>query len=307
MIRQNIGSSHYIICFYASVLITAFLLVSCDATSPQMHTVTPTPTQHAHVSGLSLATPTPTLQPSALRGPVNFLLKTPLQFSDVSGTATDGGGNATQLDTHTIETGINEEFKHLLFMADHNNVVRVYTPGATTPITAQITQHTDGSTTIDYSQTLNSEAGSFSLTFEGSLLNDQMLAIYEQQYSPLVISSVPASDVKVAFTAQVRWVSTSEIPTPPENGAYHFTSNGEIVLSWSAGQNAATYDVYRLIPTQDQQFQWLGTVKDTSYNDTTLAAIQNAHTTQGVAYAIFSLGATGVENPASIVISVSAP
>lgn len=307
MVRQNIGDSHYIRCFYASMLITAFLLMSCGTISPQTHAVTPTPTQHTHIRGPFLSTPTPTVQPSALHGPANFLLNTPLQFSDVSGTSTDGGGNTTQLDTPTIETGINEEFKHLLFVIDKSNAVKVSIPGSTTPIAAQITQHTDGSTTIDYSQTSNSEAGSFSLTFEGSLLNDQMLAIYEQQYSPLVISSVPASDVKVAFTAQVRWVSTSEIPAPPENGTYHFTSNGEIVLSWSAGQNAATYDVYRLIPTQDQQFQWVSTVQDTSYYDTTPAAIQNAHTTQGVAYAIFSLGATGVENPASIVISVSAP
>lgn len=318
MVTRNADGSRCTIHLFVLLFTAIFLLGGCDTaapnttqsgaqnpTLPDVQTATPTP--QAQITGPLLPTQTPTSQPSALHGPTNFLLSSPLQFSSVNGSTKDGGGTTTQLDANTIEAGINGEFKHLLFVIDSNGGVKVYNPGSTTPITAQITQHTDGSTTIDYTQTSNSEAGSFSLTFEGTLFKDQIMAIYEQQFSPLIISSVAASDVKVAFTAHVRWVSAGEIPATPTNGTYHLTSNGEIALSWSGGQNAVAYDVYRLIPNRDQQFQLLGTVKDASYNENSPIAIQSAHSKQGIGYAIFSIGPTGVENPVSIVIAVAAP
>src|SRR5581483_9748480 len=148
-------------------------------------------TSQEHTYGPGL----PPLQPSALRGPANFLLRTPLDFSSVTGSTTSGNGETTRLNATVIKDGINDEFKHLLFIIDSNERVNVYTPGASDPTTAQITQNTDGSTALTYTQTTSSEAGSFTLLFNGVFVKDHISAIYEQQYSPLLISSAAASDV----------------------------------------------------------------------------------------------------------------
>jgi hypothetical protein len=240
-----------------------------------------------------------------LHGSTNFLLHTPLAFSRVSGSSTDGNGKTTQLDTRSIQAGINDEFVHLLFMVDDANTVRVYPPGATTPTIAQVTAHTDGSAELTYTQTSNSEAGSFSLFFDGLLTRDSLSALYEQRFSPLLISSIAASDVTVTFTTPVRWVNSDEIPAAPAGGTYHLTERGGIALSWEGGQGAVAYTVYRLISAQDQQFRLFATVKELAYTDSSPQAIQHAHGRPGIAYAIFSLGPTGVENPGDIVISVS--
>lgn len=310
MLARNRGNTSHVFRVFVLLLAASFLLTlaaGCDTASPTLalpQTPAATFSQQGQINGPLLPTPTPTLQPLTLHGPANFLLRTPLDFSNVSGSATDGNGTTTQLDAKTIKDGINEEFKHLLFMVDSNDSVKVYNPGATTPTTVQITQNNDGSTAIAYTQTTNSEAGSFAITFDGVLSKNRISALYEQRYAPLLISSVSASDVTVAFTAPVRWVAADEIPAAPVSGTYRITSSGGIALSWGAGQRAVAYDVYRLIPARDQQFQLLGTVKDPAYNDNSPEAVQNAHATPAIAYAIFSVGPTGIENPANLVISL---
>jgi hypothetical protein len=240
-----------------------------------------------------------------LHGATNFLLRTPLGFSRISGSSTDGNGHTTQLDTSTIKVGINEEFAHLLFQVDNANTVRVSPPGMTVPTIAQVSPHTDGSAEISYTQTSNSEAGSFTLSFDGLLTKDRISVLYEQRYSPLLISGSAASDVNVIFSAPVRWVAADEIPAAPAGGSYHLTGSRAIALSWVSAPGAVTYAVYRLISARDQQFRPLATVTGPAYTDSSPQAIQGAQAKPGIAYAIFSLGPTGVENPTDIVIPVS--
>ncbi len=216
----------------------------------------------------------------------------------------DNNGAITPLDANTIKTQITSELKRLLFVVDSGDGVKVYSPG-TSPITAQITQNADGSTAISYQQTVDSEAGSVVITFDGVLLKDHITVTYHQQYSPSILINANASDVLVTLTAAVRWVAANQIPAAPGNGSYQLTSNGGIALSWSAGQNAAAYDVYRLISDRDQQFQLLATVKGTAYTDNSAAAIQYVNSPKGITYAIFSVGPTSVENPGGMVIVVS--
>lgn len=258
-------------------------------------------TPQRQTPGLAL----PDLHPPALSGPTNFLLHTPLDFSHVSGSSTDGSGNTTSLDASSIKAGINDEFAHLLFRVDDTNTVRVYPAGTTTPTIARVTPHTEGSAEITYTQTSNSEAGSFTLTFDGLLTKDHISVLYEQRYSPLLISGSAASDVTVVFSTPVRWVATDEIPAAPAGGTYRLPQGGGVALSWEGGQGATAYAVYRLISARDQQFRPLATVKGLAYTDSSALAVQNAHATPGIAYAIFSLGPTGVENPTDIVIPVS--
>lgn len=289
----------------AAIVLAATLLslIAGCGSSPQPRAVSRPPTATPLRQTPSLALPQ--LRPPVLHGATNFLLRTPLAFSRISGSSTDGNGTTTQIDTSSIQTGVNDEFVHQLFMVDDTNTVRVYPPGTTTPTVAQVTQHTDGSAELTYTQTSNSEAGSFSLFFDGLLTKDSLNALYEQRFSPLLISSAPASDVTVTFTAPVRWISSDEIPAAPASGVYHLTGNGSIALSWEGGQGAVAYDVYRLISTRDQQFRPLVTVKGLAYTDNSSQAIQQAHARPGIAYAIFSVGPTGVENPGDLIISVS--
>jgi len=244
---------------------------------------------------------TPTLAPSALHGPAKFLLLTPLNFTAVSGTTMDTAGNSTPLDAKTIKTGISAELQRVLFVVANNGTVNVSLPGTTTPIQAQVTQHPDGSTAINYKH----QADSVIIQFAAALYKDQIIVNYEQQYSPLITENANASDVVVTFTTHVRWVPAAQIPAAPANGQYQITQNGIVNLTWDAAQNAVAYHVYRMFPDQDQQFLLLGTVKDTSYNDKPAQLAQKL-STMGIAYAIFSVGSTGIENPSDAVISIAA-
>lgn len=249
--------------------------------------------------------PSPTSQPSILHGPTNFLLTIPLNFASASGATMDNSGAITPLDAKTIKTQMTAELKRLLFVVDSGDGIKVYSPG-TSPITARVTQNADGSIAIDYQQTVDSEAGSVTITFDGVLLKDQITVTYHQQYSPSILINANASDVTVALTTAVRWVAANQIPAAPGNGRYQLTSSGGVALAWSAGQNATAYNVYRLISDRDQQFQLLATIKDTTYTDNSSEAIQYVNSPKGVTYAIFSVGPSNVENPGGMVVPVSA-
>ncbi|HZO75424.1 MAG TPA: hypothetical protein VFB60_24690 [Ktedonobacteraceae bacterium] len=319
MLARNANRNHYVIRLLVLSLLAILLfslLVSCGA-GEGARKGTPLPVKGATTStqaGQVSATqpvptsaplsPTSTAQPSILHGPTNFLLTTPLAFSSASGATMDNNGAITPLDANTIKTQITAELKRLLFVVDSRDDVKVYSPG-TSPVTAQVTQQADSSIALDYQQTVDSEAGSVTITFDGVLLKDRMTVTYDQQYSPSILINANASEVTVALTAAVRWVSADQIPAAPGNGRYQLISNGGVALAWSAGQNAAAYNIYRLISDRDQQFQLLATVKATTYTDNSAAAAQYVNSPKGITYAIFSVGPTGVENPGGMVIVVA--
>jgi hypothetical protein len=266
-----------------------------------MDTPTSVPTQKPNTHTTPM--PQPTVPSLALHGPTNFLLNVPFAFSSVNGVTTDDSGTTTPLNATNIKTEVTQELRHLLFVVDSNDNIKVYSQGSS-PVSAQLTFNADGSANISYTQTANSEAGSVTILFSAALSTKQIGVDYEQQYTPSIVINAQASDIQVAFTAPVKWVAPNEIPAAPSNGASQTTSQGGIALSWSAGQNAVAYDVYRLISDQNQQFQLLATVKGTSYSDNSSDTIKNIHATKGTTYAIFSVGPTGVENPGGIIISV---
>lgn len=293
-------------------LLLVLLLTGCGSaaqnaaqTSAQA-SPSPQPTQAVATQPASTpqaSTPAPASQSSALQGPTNFLLTTPFNFSSANGATMDDSGATTPLAASMVKTEITGEMKRLLFVVDSGNNLKVYSPGAS-PVAAHLTFQPDGSTSITYTQTLDSDAGTIDIIFSGSLNNGQIAVNYEQQYTPSMLINAQASDVAVSFTTQVKWVAPNQIPTAPTNGQSQPTSSGGVALSWSAGKNAVAYDVYRLISDQDQEFQLLATVKDTSYTDNSQETKQNLNDTKGITYAIFSVGPTGVENPGGIVISV---
>jgi hypothetical protein len=304
-----------VIRLFTLILLAAFLLqtlAGCGTTSSNKGSVSST--QVPSIYGPVLPpgykpspTPslksTPTLQATQLHGPTNFLLSNTLNFSSASGTTTDNSGSTTQLDEKTIEAGITSEFKHILFVASSDDVVKVYVPGAPAATSTEVTQRSDGSTGIDYAQ----QEGNVTTTFGSALYKDQIIVQYEQKYSGQATTDDPlastGSDATVEFTTTVKWVTPQEIPTSPGNGTFKVANDGSVQLSWSAGQNATGYDVYRMILGVDQQYQLLTTVQGTSYSDTSADAIKNVKTTTGIAYAIFAVGASGVENPSDIVIN----
>jgi len=266
-------------------------------------TGTPTAVPTGKTGAQTTPTPQPTSSALALYGPTNFLLDTPFAFSTVNGVTTDDNGATTSLNPTTVKTQTIQELHHLLFVVDSSDNIKVYSQGAS-PISAQLAFNSDGSANISYIQTENSEAGTISILFGAVLSTKQIDVHYEQQYTPSMLINAQASDIEVSFTAPVKWVAPHDIPAAPSNGTYKMTGQGGIALSWSAGQNAVAYDIYRQISDQDQQFQLLTTVKGTSYNDNSSAAITNIHATKGIVYAIFAVGPTGVENPGGIIISV---
>ncbi len=294
--RNYRDTIHIFVLLFAAIFLLQILAGCADSSSPTSTKQTASHTVYGPVA------PTPTLAPSALHGPTNFQLLTPLNFSSVNGTATDDGGANTPIDAKIIKTGITSELQRLLFVVSNSDAVNVYLQGATSSIKAQVGQRSDGSTTIDYTRT----ADSVQILFAAALYKDQIIVKYEQQYSPLITENAKATDVQVTFTTHVRWIATNQIPAAPDNGQYQITKDGAISLTWNAGHNAVAYHVYRILPAQDQQFQLLGTVKNTTYND---KSVQNPKQllTMGVAYAIFSVGSTGIENPVDTVISLSAP
>jgi hypothetical protein len=294
---RNKRDTIHVFVFLLAAIFLLQILAGCADSSPSTTTK-----QATSKTIYGPVAPTATLAPSALHGSTNFLLRTPLNFSTVNGTATDDSGANTQISANTIKTGITSEFQHLLFVVSSNDAVNVYLPGDTSPIQAQVSQRADGSTAIAYTHT----ASSVVMIFAAALYKDQIIVKYEQQYSPLITENASATDVQVTFTTHVQWVTANQIPAAPDNGQYQITKNGAISLTWNAGHNAVAYHVYRILPAQDQQFQLLGTVKNTTYND---KSTQNPKQllTMGVAYAIFSVGSTGIENPIDTIISLSAP
>lgn len=250
---------------------------------------------------------TPTTQPGAtllvLHGPTNFLLNLPFDFASAHGVTTDTSGATAPLNAATIKENVTQELHHLLFVVDSSNAIKVYSQGAA-PLAVQLTYNNDGSANLSYTHTADSEAGTVTILFVGLVTRKQISVQYEQQYTPSMLINAQASDIVVAFTAPVRWVASREIPAAPSNGAHQLTSQGGVALTWSAGQHAASYEVYRLISDLSQQFQLLATVRSISYIDNSSAVIQNIHATKGITYAIFSVGPTGVENPGGIVISL---
>lgn len=286
------------------------LLVGCGTDSQNTPLSDKPTTQAGQVSATQPAptsaplSPTSTAQPSILQGPTNFLLTPPLNFASVSGATMDNSRAITPLDANTIKTQITAELKRLLFVVDSRDGIKVYSPG-TSPVAAQVTQNADSSIAINYQQTVDSEAGSVAITFDGVLLKHQITVTYDQQYSPSILINANASDATVTLTAAVRWVSADQIPAAPGNGRYQLIRNGGVALAWSAGQNATAYNVYRLISDRDQQFQLLATVKATTYTDNSATAVQYVNSPKGITYAIFSVGPTGVENPGGMVIVVA--
>jgi hypothetical protein len=244
-----------------------------------------------------------TTPPTTLSGPTNFLLNLPFAFSEVHGVTSDDSGATTPLDAKAIKNDVTQELHHMLFVVSSNNSIKAYSQGAS-PVTVQMGYNANGSVSLSYTRTVDSEAGTVTILFVGTVSGNQIAVQYEQQYTPSMLINAQASDIVVAFTAPMRQVATSEIPTAPSNGTYQMTSQGGVALAWSAGQNAASYDVYRLISDQNQQFQLLTTIKGTSYTDNSAATIQHIHATKGITYAIFSVGPTGVENPGGIIVSV---
>ncbi|HEY0755904.1 MAG TPA: hypothetical protein VGD98_18245 [Ktedonobacteraceae bacterium] len=295
-------------------------LVGCAAASQaQVDTASPasqastdpaTPTTTAQTAQTPARSASPASTPTSgsttpalvLHGPTNFLLNVPFDFSTVQGVTSDANGATISLDPATLKKQLIQELHHMLFVVDGGNNIKVYTQGAS-PISAQLTFNDDGSASITYTQTANSEAGTVSIFFAGMLSEKRINVQYEQQYKPSIMINAQSSDVVANFSAPVQWVTAREIPAAPGNGSYQMTGQGGIALSWSPGQNAVAYDVYRLISDQNQQFQLLATVKGTTYIDNSAAAMQNVHATKGITYAIFSVGPTGVENPGGIIIS----
>ena len=306
MITRSAGTWVRLVALSCMAFVLFQLVTGCGTTPQNVAlTVTPTapPSQPTQVPATEPASPTTTVQTPGLQGPTNFLLATPFDFSHVNGATMDDSGATTALDANTVKTEITGEMDRLLFVVDSSDNMKVYSPGSS-PVAAQLALQPDGSTAINYTQTVTSDAGTITIVFSGMLTKGQISATYEQQYEPSMLINASASDVEVSFTTRVKWVAPNQIPAAPGNGQSQFTSSGGVALSWSAGQNAVAYDVYRLISDQDQQFHLLATVKGTSYTDNSAQAIQNMHSTKGVTYAVFSVGPTGVENPGGIVISV---
>lgn len=296
------------------VLLLALALVGCDspaqsqdgasAGTPATSQEGQTPTAPPVSQGTS--TPEATTFPSSssvLQGPTNFVFKLPFAFTTAQGVTTDNSGATVPLKAETVKSELTQEMRHMLFVVDGNDNLKVYNQGSQ-PFSAQLTFNPDGSARVSYTQTASSEAGTITMMFSGLLSKKQIAVQYEQQYNPSIMINAQSSDIVAEFTTPVQWVAPDEIPTPPTNGVRQTTSQGGIALSWSAGQHAAAYDVYRLISDQNQQFQLLATVKETGYIDNSAATIQNIHATKGITYAIFSVGPTGVENPGGIIISV---
>lgn len=221
----------------------------------------------------------------------------------MNGATTDDNGDVIPLDAQKVKDEVTGELKRMLFVVDSSDNVEVYSPGVS-PLKAQVTFNNDGTTAIDYTQTVDSEAGTISITFVGTLHNNQMTVEYQQQYTPSMMINANASGVDVTFSTDVRWVPANQIPAAPTNGAYQIKSDGSIAIKWSTSQNAVAYDVYRLISDQDQQFQFLATVHNTPYVDDSPQAKQNVQSAKGITYAVFSVGSTGVENPGGLVIPI---
>jgi hypothetical protein len=256
--------------------------------------------------------PTPTTNQSSITsgppptGPTDFVLNNQLNFSRATGTGMVNG-TTRQLDASTVENGVIETFKHTLFVRDASDNISVYPDGATSPVAAQVSRNGDGSTLIEY--TTSSRTGT--THFRGVLAASQMMATYEADFMGGTTvnhqSFTGGTDSSSAFSTLVHWVSPDQIPASPRNGHYQLTSNGGVALAWTAGSGRTPkYNIYRMILAVDHGFVYLAQTNTNSYTDNSQAAIANARSITGIAYAIYAVGPAGVENPGDVVISVSA-
>lgn len=260
-----------------------------------MPTPTPTPTPEP-------PTPTPTPTITRLQGPTNFILNNTLNFSQASGTGSTNGVTY-QLSSNAIEQSVVSTFQHTLFVVDSNNNITIYSSGSCSPISANTNTNTDGSVTISY----NKSCKSGTVTFDGTLTGNQMKASYITNFAAGTVVNGQTfsggSATTSTFTTQVRWVSSDQIPSAPTNGHYQLTSDGGVALTWSG--NAAGYNIYRFVLIEGKGFQFVTKTSSTSYTDESPAATRNAQTIAGIAYAIYAVGPTGIENPSSVTISIS--
>lgn len=296
----------------AGIALSCLLVTAACGTAPGQVNTTATQKASGAAPGAAASTasasvdatvpPAPAWDSADLHVPGNFVLVLPLQFTLARGVIISDS-NVTPLDEQTVRNEITEELRHLLFVVDSNSTMKVYSPGVS-PVSAHLGVAANGGVQITYSQSVDSQAGTVSIAFEGTLLKEQLTVHYEQYYNPSAFINANASDVVVTFVTRIRWITPTEIPAAPRNGSYHLDPNGAIVLTWQVGQHAVTYEVYRQISDVDQQFHLLATVKGTSYTDSSALARQNLHSMKGIAYAIFSVGPTGVENPGAIVVTI---
>jgi hypothetical protein len=256
-------------------------------------------------------TPVPTSVPlstpvAGLHGPTNFLLSNTLNFSSASGQGIVNGATL-QLSQQVIEQGVTTEMQRTLFVVNSSNNILVYPNGASSPLQAQVSQNADGSTSIRY--THSSQSGTS--TFNGTLTGNQMNATYSWEFlSGTTVGGQTFSggnNATSTFATPVRWVASNEIPSPPTSARYQLTSDGGVALTWIPGNSGGTvkYNIYRFVLTDSRGFLLIASTSGTSYTDESTVAKSNAQTITGLAYAIYAVGTTGVENPTDSEVAVS--
>jgi hypothetical protein len=170
-----------------------------------------------------------------------------------------------------------------------------------------VSQNSDGSTSIQFTES----SGSVSVNFNGTLAGDQMTATYaEQTMGGTTVDNqdfMGGVDITADFTTTVNWVTADQIPDGPSNIQDQMTSDGGVSLSWSPSQssNVASYDIYRYVLGVDAQPQLLTNVTDSSYTDESSNAIQYAQSIAGIEYIVYAVGPSGAESSSYTSINVS--
>lgn len=294
-------------------LIMCSVLAACGDTPP-IQTSKPTPIAAA-TTPTSPPAPAPTetialvstTAGTPLTGPINFIANKTLNFSSASGTSIVNGAT-TQLSETQVEDGVTDVMHHVLFEVNSNTNIKVYTPTPPSPTQAQVGQNADGSTSIRYTHTTKSGI----TTFNGKLLGDQLSGTYAS--SSMSATRVNNQDFSggnnstATFTTPVTWITSEQLAAPPTNGRYQITPDGGVALTWTPGAASALvkqYNIYRFVLTDPNGFQFLASTQGTSYTDSSTIARNNAQTITGMAYAIYAVGSSGVENPTDTTISVS--
>lgn len=276
-----------------------------SSTATPFPTATPSPTATPEPpTPTPLPTPTPVV---GLQGPTNFLMNNTLNFSSASGQGMVNGATVP-LSQQAIEQNVSSEMRRTLFVVDSNNAILVYPDGASSPLQAQVSQNADGSTSIRYTRSFQSGTSSFS----GVLTGNQMSATYSwERLSGTTVDGQTFSggnNATSTFTTQVNWIANNEIPSPPTSARYQLTGDGGVVLTWLPGNSGGTvkeYDIYRFVLTDSRGFLLIASTSSTSYTDESSVARSNAQTITGLAYAIYAVGTTGVENPTDTQVSIS--
>ena len=255
-------------------------------------------------AGHALAATWSTLHPND--GTTYFLLNNTLNFSNTSGTGIYND-STTDLDASTIQNSVINTFQHTLFTMDSSGNVTVSSSGFDSPVTAQVSQNSDGSNNIVYSFSTQALTESFN----GTLSGDQMTATYEQQtIGGATVNNqeyLGGTNITASFTTTVNWVTADQIPAAPTNGQYQLSSDGGVILSWTASTsgNVSGYNVYRMVVGVDKEPQLQGTTTDASYTDESSLAIQNAQSLTGIIYTVYAVGPTGIENPTDVALYVA--